>query len=89
MRGGAKDNRVIARTGGDPRCVRLQSSANVEETSHPEKLETWRTGRPPSPQWRMLCRLGENSGDPGVLGLAIHSVVGEGQLDEARETNRP
>ena len=48
----AADNRAIARTGGDPRRVRVPTFATAEKACFAEKLDTWRT---PSParNWRV------------------------------------
>ena len=48
----AADNRAIARTGGDPRRVRVPTFAKAEAACLKEKLDTWRT---PSParNWRV------------------------------------
>ncbi len=48
----AADNRAIARTGGDPRRVRVPTFASAEEACFAEKLETWRT-KSPARNWRM------------------------------------
>ena len=48
----AADNRAIARTGGDPRRVRVPTFAKAEEACFAEKLETWRTGSPAG-NWRL------------------------------------
>ena len=48
----AADNRAIARTGGDPRRVRVPTFAKAEAACFQERLDTWRT---PSParNWRL------------------------------------
>ena len=48
----AADNRAIARTGGDPRRVRVPTFATAEEACFAEKLETWRTTSP-ARNWRV------------------------------------
>lgn len=48
----AADNRAIARTGGDPRRVRVPTFAKAEEACFAEKLQTWRTGSP-ARNWRL------------------------------------
>ena len=48
----AADNRAIARTGGDPRRVRVPTFATAEEACFAEKLETWRT-KSPARNWRV------------------------------------
>ena len=48
----AADNRAIARTGGDPRRIRVPTFATSEEACFAEKLKTWRT-KSPARNWRV------------------------------------
>ena len=48
----AADNRAVARTGGDPRRLRVPTFAGAERACFAEKLETWPTDSP-ARNWRI------------------------------------